>query len=83
MGYGVNYLRIPLEMKNFRYWCNETPWLYQIQIKLYNKEGQLTNTRVRQFGMRSFTQVTVTIPKGKMYLNNELIRLHGANTMGH
>lgn len=83
MGYGVNYLRIPLEMKNFRYWCTETPWLYQIQIKLYNQEGQLTDTRVRQFGMRSFTQDTVTIPKGKMYLNNELIRLRGANTMGH
>ena len=82
MGYGVNYLRIPIEMNGFRYWNNENPWLYQIQIKLYDKDGKLTDTRIRQFGMRSFTMDTVSIPKGKMFLNGEPIRLRGANTMG-
>src|SRR5690606_10421619 len=37
----------------------------------------------QQFGMRTFTMDTTNIPKGKMYLNGEMIRLRGANTMGH
>jgi len=83
MGYGVNFLRIKLEMNNFRYWNNETPWLYELQIKLYDKNNSLVDTRTQSFGMRSFSMDTVNIPKGKMYLNGEMIRLRGANTMGH
>lgn len=83
MEYGVNFLRIPIEMKNFRCWDIQTPWLYQIQIKLYDANGKLTDNKVQQFGMRSFTMDTVTIPKGKMYLNGKMIRLRGANTMGN
>lgn len=83
MGYGPNLMKIPLEMKNFRYWDTKTPWLYQIQVKVYDEKGNLTDTRVQQFGMRSFTMDTVNIPKGKMFLNGRMIRLHGANTMGH
>lgn len=83
MGYGVNYLRIPVKIKDFRLWNNETPWLYQMQVKLYDHEGKLTDTKSQQFGMRSFSMDTVNIPKGNMYLNGNLIRLRGANTMGH
>lgn len=83
MGYGVNYLRIPLEMKNFRYWDNETPWLYQLQVKVYNKDNRLLDSQFRQFGMRSFTMDTLSVPKGNMFLNGKPIRLRGANTMGH
>ena len=82
MGYGVNYLRIPIDMKNFRLWDTQTPWLYQVQVKLYDVNGNLTDTRVQQFGMRSFTMDTVSTPKGRMYLNGKMIRLRGANTMG-
>ena len=82
MGYGVNQLRIPLEMKNFRFWKPETPWLYQIQIKLYDVKGNLADTKVQQFGMRSFSMDTISNPKGRMFLNGEMIRLRGANTMG-
>lgn len=82
MGYGVNYLRIPVKIKNLRLWNTEKPWLYQMQVKLYDKEGNHTDTRIQQFGMRSFTMDTVSIPKGKMYLNGKMIRLRGANTMG-
>lgn len=82
MGYGVNFLRIPIDMKNFRYWDNENPWLYQVQVKVYDKNNKLTDSKVRQFGMRSFTMDTVNTPKGKMYLNGKMIRLRGANTMG-
>ena len=82
MGYGVNYLRIPVKMKNFRIWEPENPWLYQMQIKVYDANGNLTDTRVQQFGMRSFTMDTINTPKGNMYLNGKMIRLRGANTMG-
>lgn len=83
MGYGVNYIRIPINMKNFRYWNTETPWLYQVQVKVYDSRGQLTDTWTQQFGMRSFTMDTINMPKGRMYLNGKMIRLRGANTMGH
>jgi hypothetical protein len=82
MGYGPNFLRIPIAMKNFRLWEPENPWLYQVQVKVYDADGNLTDTRVQQFGMRSFTMDTINSPKGKMYLNGKMIRLRGANTMG-
>lgn len=82
MGYGPNFLRIPVKMKNFRLWEPENPWLYQLQVKVYDANGNMTDTRVQQFGMRSFTMDTVSAPKGKMYLNGQMIRLRGANTMG-
>ena len=83
MGYGSNFMKIPIDMKNFRYWDTKTPWLYQIQVKVYDERGKLTDTRVQQFGMRSFTMDTVNIPKGRMFLNGKMVRLRGANTMGH
>jgi len=83
MGYGVNFIRIPIKMKNFRLWDIETPWLYQFQVKLYDTNGELTDAQVQQFGMRSFTMDTINSPKGRMYLNGNMIRLRGANTMGH
>jgi hypothetical protein len=72
-----------MKMKNFRKWEPENPWLYQMQIKVYDANGNLTDTRVQQFGMRSFTMDTISSPKGNMYLNGKMIRLRGANTMGH
>lgn len=83
MGYGVNFLKFKIPVKNPRLWCNKTPWLYQLQIKLINSEGEVTDETTSQFGMRSFTMDTVSIPRGMMYLNGEKIRLRGANTMGY
>ena len=83
MGYGSNLLKIPVDMKSFRYWDPQTPWLYQIQVKVFDAKDNLTDMRVQQFGMRSFTMDTVNIPKGRMFLNGKMIRLRGANTMGH
>ena len=83
MGYGANYLRIPIGMKKFRFWDIQTPWLYQVQVKLFDANGNLTDTGVQQFGMRSFTMDTLSTPKGRLYLNGKMIRLRGANTMGH
>lgn len=82
LGYGVNYFFYRIKMPVFRSWSNQTPWLYQAQIKVLDGKNQVSDTRKQSFGMRSFTMDTVSVPKGRMYFNNEKIRLHGANTMG-
>lgn len=82
MGSGVNFLRFRIHIPDAKRWNNETPWLYQLQLALMDDKGNITDTRKQAFGMRSFTMDTVHIPKGTMYLNNEPIRLRGANTMG-
>ncbi len=82
MGYGVNFLKTRIKISNPKLWNNKTPWLYQLQVKMYNEKDELTDVQSRQFGMRSFTMDTVSIPKGMMSLNGEAIRLRGANTMG-
>ncbi|HUT43172.1 MAG TPA: glycoside hydrolase family 2 TIM barrel-domain containing protein, partial [Desulfobacterales bacterium] len=80
---GINYLKIPFEMNDFRLWDNETPWLYQLQVKLLDGEKQLLDAQKRHFGMRSFRMDEDSSPKGALYLNDNPIRLRGANTMGH
>lgn len=67
----------------FRMWSPDSPWLYQMQVSLFDKTGrQLLDGRKQQFGMRSFVINQQSTPKGRMYLNGEEIRLRGANTMG-
>ncbi|MBJ6368635.1 glycoside hydrolase family 2 TIM barrel-domain containing protein [Snuella sedimenti] len=82
MGYGKNYLKLTVDIKDPKIWNNQTPWLYQLQVKLFDGDKQLTDTKKQQFGMRSFTMDTISVPKGTMYLNGNKIRLRGANTMG-
>ncbi|MGQ7868846.1 glycoside hydrolase family 2 protein [Sunxiuqinia sp. sy24] len=82
LGYGVNYFFYKIPMSDFRSWSNETPWLYQAQVKVLNENKQVTDTYKQSFGMRSFKMDTVSIPKGRLYFNNEKIRLRGANSMG-
>lgn len=80
---GINYLKIPFEFQEFRLWSLKNPYLYQMQIRLKNKEGETIDTIQQSFGMRSFVMDTEEIPRGTFYLNGEKIRLRGANTMGH
>lgn len=82
MGYGKNFLKLTVDINDPRIWNNKTPWLYQLQVKLYDHKKELTDTRVQQFGMRSFSMDVDNTPKGRMFLNGEQIRLRGANTMG-
>lgn len=79
---GINYLRIPVPMKGARIWDLDTPWLYQVQVRLLDGDGNCTDSRKRQFGIREFMQDENSDPKGKFYLNGREIRLRGANTMG-
>jgi hypothetical protein len=78
-----NLLKIPFRMENYRIWNNDSPWLYQIQVKLMDKRKQIIDTQQQHFGMRSFYMDENSNPKGALYLNGNPIRLRGANTMGH
>ena len=82
-GPGRNYFKLTLSMPEARIWDLETPWLYQVQVRLLNGDGDLLDAASQQFGMRSFVQDETTSPKGKFYLNGREIRLRGANTMGN
>ena len=79
----VNYYRLPFEIPAPRAWDTETPWLYQLQVRLSDEAGHTLDRQARQFGMRSFHMDEFSEPKGRFYLNGHEIRLRGANTMGH
>ena len=79
--HGKNIFKIPLDLPNPKIWTPDTPYLYQMQVKIcFN--GEVCDCQKVSFGMRSFTQDTTSSPKGMFYLNGEKIRLRGANTMG-
>jgi len=77
-----NYYRFNIDMADYRAWELDTPWLYQLQVKLLNQDGDLLDATACQFGMRSFRMDTGIEPRGRMYFNGREIRLRGANTMG-
>lgn len=78
----VNLLKIPVEIPNARLWEQDTPWLYQIQIRLLNEQGELVDVRKRHFGMRFFTMDTESLPKGTLRLNGKKMRLRGVGSQG-
>lgn len=85
IGRGSNTLRLRLPLPSPRLWEPDTPWLYQLQVRLLDQHGKPLDTSSRQFGMRSFEQITdeSSQPLGRFELNGCPIRLRGANTMGN
>ena len=87
-GPGVNDFRVSFEMKSARLWDPDTPWLYQLQVRILSPGGEVLDAQSRQFGMRSFRMDESSVPKGTtdpkgmFYLNGKPTRLRGANTMG-
>lgn len=81
-GRGSNTYRIPLHIPRPRIWDLDTPWLYQLQVRLL-KDGKPVDASECQFGIRTFQQDETSTPKGRFLLNGREIRLRGANTMGH
>jgi len=73
----LNRFRFVFDVPKPRIWDLDTPWLYQLQVKLQNGDVQF-----RQFGMRSFRMDESKKPYGRYFLNGREIRLRGANTMG-
>ncbi len=80
---GTNCLVIPFEIKDFRWWDNENPWLYQLQVNLLDESDKVMDSGKQHFGMRSFTMDENSTPKGALYMNEKPVRLRGANTMGY
>lgn len=81
---GLNRFRVRIPMTSALRWSPETPWLYRLQATLQAGEDQ--DTLSSQFGMRSFLLDESPGPdgrRGRFFLNGEMIRLRGANTMGH
>ncbi len=79
--HGKNIFKIPIEIPDAKIWELDTPYLYQAQVSIVF-EGNISDSKKQQFGMRSFVQDTDSSPKGMFYLNGRKIRLRGANTMG-
>ena len=79
---GYNYFRLSLPMENFRWWSPEEPWLYEVQVRVLDRDRQVLDTAKTSFGMRSFRMDETEAPKGMLYLNGKKCRLRGANTMG-
>ncbi|MDD2764394.1 MAG: glycoside hydrolase family 2 TIM barrel-domain containing protein [Opitutaceae bacterium] len=79
---GVNCWKIPLTIAEPRPWEPDTPWLYQLQVRLLDGKGNVLDTMRRQFGLRTFRMEYAEEPKGRMFLNGKGIKLRGANTMG-
>lgn len=79
---GRNRYKFRIPAQKLRWWSQETPWLYQIQVILKDETGNVLDTLTQQFGRRTFTQDLDGEVKGMFYLNGQPIRLRGANTMG-
>lgn len=85
IGVGQNEYRFVIELKNYRLWEPETPWLYGALLELAPKGSsffcvsRLTDT----VGIRKFVSDENSTPRGKFYLNNRPVVLRGANEMGH
>jgi hypothetical protein len=82
-GPGFSQFRMVFKIPHARRWEPATPWLYQLQVKLLDEQDRVCDVRRQQFGMRTFRQDENSTPKGKFYLNDQEIRLRGANTMGY
>ncbi len=78
---GKNQYKYTFKIDDVRLWELDSPYLYQMQIEMV-LGGEVIDRAERHFGMRSFTQDTENIPRGRFYLNGRKIKLRGANTMG-
>ena len=82
-GPSVNYYRLEFDIPDAKKWQPDQPWLYQLHVKIFDTNKKLCDTGKSQFGMRKFEIDENCQPKGFFYLNDQPLRLRGANTMGH
>ena len=80
----INTFEYSFNINNVKVWDLNTPYLYQIQIKVIDENGNVIDTMAQHFGMRSFSEdLDCEGKKGAFYLNGRMIRLRGSNTMGN
>lgn len=81
-GFNRYIMRVPLP--EFRQWSLDEPWLYRLNVRI--EAGGARDAVTASFGMRSFVLDESPGPdglRGRFLLNGRVIRLRGANTMGH
>ena len=81
-GLGMNRYIVRLDAAEMRWWQPDAPWLYELQLTVYGEDGTALDHWRQALGRRLFTQDLEATPRGAFYLNGEVIRLRGANTMG-
>ena len=85
-GLGTTFYRKVVTLPEARRWSVESPWLYRAAVRLnVTDEGlghPMEDRASVTFGMREFRIDEATEPKGRIFLNDQPIRLRGANTMG-
>ncbi len=78
-----NYITDKFDLKGFKLWTPETPYLYEITVTLYDMEDNILAEGQTHFGMRKFHMDENSTPKGHFYLNNKRVIMRGTNEMGH
>lgn len=74
---GIQMNRVHCSVPDFIPWSPENPFLYQLEIELYDS-GKLSDSQVINFGMREFE-----IRDGNFYLNGDRRVLLGSNIAFH
>lgn len=81
LGHGHQTISLKVAMPDYTKWSPQRPAMYSATVSIISGEQIEDSYRVH-FGMRDFQMETETKPLGRFYLNNEEIRLRGANNMG-
>lgn len=77
-----NTFQFDIQIESAHLWCNETPYLYDMQVEVFDENGLMLDNFERKFGIRHFKMDTEDSIKGMYYLNGKKIKLRGSNTMG-
>ena len=66
--------RFTLDLANPHLWSAEDPYLYQLQLSLYNGQGELLEVIPQRVGVRE-----IKVKDGLFYVNGHYLKLHGVN----
>ena len=70
---GLPVVRTELQVPSVKQWTAETPWLYTLDVKVFNKKGQTEETSI-EIGFRD-----VCIKGGQLLVNGKPVLIKGAN----
>ena len=70
---GLPIVRTTLDVPSVKQWTAETPWLYTLDVKVFNKKGQTEETSLK-IGFRD-----VEISGGQLLVNGKPVLIKGAN----
>lgn len=66
--------RFTLDLAHPHLWSAEDPYLYQLQLSLYNGQGELLEVIPQRVGVRE-----IKVKDGLFYVNGHYLKLHGVN----